>query len=61
MTTINKNAKLAKIAPNSPAAPTGRVHQVSAKTLPLVDARAKERLEQAARKPGARRRYPELG
>lgn len=61
MTAINKNLKLAKVSPSPSAAAVGRVHSVSTKVLPRVDARAKERLEEAAKKPSARRRYPELG
>jgi hypothetical protein len=60
MTIATKQLKSVKLAAKATAATAGRVHSVSSKSLPRVDAEAKARLEEAARKPATRRKYPEL-
>lgn len=57
MTIATKPSKPAILSPNAAG---GRVHIVSSKNLPRLDAKAKARLEAAARNPATRRRYPEL-
>ena len=57
MKITTNNAKTA----NTPTSTTpGRVFILGVKSLPIVDARAKARLEEAARKPSNRRHYPEI-
>jgi hypothetical protein len=60
MTTTTKKTKLAKMTAKSTTVTAGRVYGVAASSLPRVDAQAKARLEDAARKPSIRRDYPEI-